>query len=127
MKRILEKHCCQKTTFYKEEKKPKHGKKCNPSKENNHLVYVFDDDNNSTTMYCLTEKINDDQFLCHIQGKFSVKMPLVPEYDWSHVGVYKIGPTSDEQTVINIKDISGKVLKVDNYLITCPLNVLHEQ
>lgn len=126
MKRLLEYHCCEKSTYYSPEKKPVPGKKFNPGKETNHLVYVHSE-NNKTTIYSIVEIIDDQTFRCNTQGKFAVKMQLTPEYDWSKVGVFRVGPISEEDHYILKKDIAGKVLKVKNYLITCPLNVLHEQ
>lgn len=122
VKRSLEHHVCEKTTFYDTYK----DNKKNPGKENNYLVYVFDE-NKELTMYIIKEKIDDQHFLCCKQGKYKVTMNLTPEYDWSTVGVYNVGPVSEETITIPIDKISGKVLKVNNYLITCPLNVLHEQ
>ena len=54
-------------------------------------------------------------------------MPLTPEYDWSTVGVFKVGAKSEETKIVKREEVKGKVLKVLGYLITCPLNVLHEQ
>ena len=127
VKRLLEFHTCEKQTFFSAEKKPKPGKKFNPGRENNHLVYVYKETTKATTMYSIIEIINENEFQCNIQGKFQVNMPLTPEYNWSTVGVYRKGPISEELHVINRKDISGKVIVVQDYLITCPLNVLHEQ
>ena len=126
VKRILEHHICKKTTFFAPEKKTKPGLKFNPGKENNHLIYVFNEDK-TTSMYSIVEIIDKNTFHCNPQGKFLVNMPLTPEYDWSTVGVFKEGPMSEDITVIRRKDICGKVMKVCGYLITCPLNVLHEQ
>ena len=126
VKRLLEHHTCEKTIFYKPEKKPVEGKINHPTKENNSLVYIFNE-NETITMYKINEIVNDQEFRCNIQGKFALTMEIAPEYNWSQVGVFKIGPISEEQYVINRNEISGKVLKVLGYLITCPNNVLHEQ
>lgn len=120
IKRLLEYHVCEKTTFFKPENKK------NPGKENNHLVYIFDE-NQKFTFYSIQEIIDDDHFRCYIQGKFNVKFALTPEYNWSNIGVFKAGPISEEFHVISREDISGKVIRVKEYLITCPNNVLHEQ
>ena len=121
MKRILEHHVCEKTTFYDVFKETE-----NNGKENNYLIYVYDE-NNTLTMYIIKEKISNTHFSCCKQGKFRAKIDLTPEYDWSKVGVYKVGPVSEERVLIPVDTISGKVIKVQNYLITCPNNVLHEQ
>ena len=125
MKRILEHHKCEKTTYFCPEKKPKPGVKFNPPKENNSLIYVYQ--NHSFHMYSIDEVVDDDNFRCKIQGKFRATMPLTPEYDWSKVGVFKVGPLSEETKMIRRSDVAGKVIRVKEYLITCPLNVLHEQ
>ena len=125
VKRLLEYHHCQKTTFYAPRKKPKPGKQFYTGKEDNSLIYTKNE-NGQIMMYCIVEKINDDEFLCNEQGKFNTTMALVPDYSWSSVGVFEEGPISEEIHKIERKNINGKVMKVQNYLITCPLNVLHE-
>ena len=126
VKRLLEHHVCEKSSFYSVEKQPKPGKKFNIPKENNHLIYTLDE-NYDVHIFIIDEIIDHEQFRCKIQGKFQMKINLRPEYNWSDVGVYKIGPISEELQVIQRKHIKGKVLKVNEFLITCPNNVLHEQ
>ena len=126
VKRLLENHHCEKTTFFNTEKKPQEGKKFNPPKENNHLIYTVSEDF-KIDMYEIDEIIDSNNFRCKMQGKFKLKIDLTPEYDWSHVGVYRTGPLSEEYEHVKRENIKGKVLKVNGYLITCPLNVLHEQ
>ena len=126
VKRMLESHHCEKSTFFCPEKKPVPGKKINPGKENNHLIYTLNEDY-AYEMYVIKEIVDYDTFKCHIQGKFPLKLQLTPEYKWSDVGVFKVGPISEEIVTIKRNDICGKVIKVKGYLITCPLNVLHEQ
>ena len=129
MKRAVEHHACEKTIFYDVEKTPVDGKPFTPGLENNSLIYITDEDNNHKfyKIICLN-KDDPDVFTCIKQGKFPFNTPLIPNMNWSQVGVYKLGPTSAEETLeIARNDISGKVLKVDNFLMTCPLNVLHEK
>ena len=123
VKRLLENHHCVKTTFYSSEKQ--HKENCHPGKENNSLIYTVSE-NKKIKMYTIVKTINENEFLCTEQGKFEMTMPLVPEYNWSSVGVFKEGPKSEDLQNIERKYICGKVIKVQNYLITCPLNVLHE-
>ena len=120
VKRILEHHHCEKTVYYCPEKKG------NPGKENNSRIYT-NDENGTLTMYEIFEVIDENSFRCYIQGKFDARFPLTPEYDWSKVGVFKLGPISEEIHIVHRDEISGKVIKVNNYLITCPINVLLEQ
>ena len=126
VKRILEHHECEKSTFFSVEKKPIPGKKFNTPKENNHVIYTISE-NYEIDMYEIEEIIDHEHFRCTIQGKFPFKSSLTPEYNWSSVGVYKIGPISEETRIIKRNEIRGKVLKVNGLLITCPNNVLHEQ
>ena len=121
VKRILESHHCEKTVYYCQEKVNQN----HPSKENNSLIYVHAQ--NGITMYKIIDTIDKDSYTCVIQGKFKAHFSITPEYDWSKVGVFKLGPLSDDKHVVNRSEISGKVIKVNNYLITCPTNVLIEQ
>ena len=121
MKRMLEFHSCEKNIYYCPE-----SQKTQTLKENNSLIYTYDE-NETLTMFKIVDKIDDNLFRCHKQGKFKAKTPLTPEYDWSEVGVFKVGPVSDEGHVVHKDTISGKVIKVNEHLITCPNNVLLEQ
>lgn len=128
MKRSLEHHKCEKTIFYDCKKKPVEGKPFLPGLENNYMIYVTDE-NNFHHFYQIIDRDpdNSDLFICIKQGKFPFKTPLITNLDWGQVGVYKLGPTSEEEhCLIAQHEISGKVMKVDNLLITFPLNVLRE-
>ena len=117
MKRYLENHNCEKSIFYDIEKS---------GKENNSLVYIFDE-NKKYNFYNIIEKIDDNNFLCNAQGRFIYKSDVLKDVDWEKVGVFKIGPYSNETFTIKRKQIHGKVLKVDQFFITCPNNVLREK
>ena len=125
VKRRLEPHHCEKTLYLAPKKTPKPGVKFNPGKESNHLVYVFKD--KKYEIYSIAKQIDQDHFECNVQGKFNLKFHLTPEYDWSKVGCFKIGPLSEETVTIKRSQIMGKVIIVDGNLITFPTNVLHEQ
>ena len=125
VKRLLEFHHCKKTTFYSAKKKPTLGNRFNPGKEDNSLIYILNEDQ-KIIVYSIAEKINENEFLCNEQGIFHYKTHLVQDYNWSSVGVFKQGPISEEKQKIETRNIQGKVMKVNNLLITCPLNVLHE-
>ena len=122
MKRMLEYHHCQKEIFYCPKKKNNR----NPGKENNSVIYTAKEQN-PLCIYSIIEIIDENSFLCNKHGKFRATFPLTPEYNWADVGVFKIGPMSEESCVVQKKDISGKVLSINGYFITCPINVLLEQ
>lgn len=90
------------------------------------MIYNLND-NNEYQFFNIIKKIDDNNFICNPQGKFPHKCPLTKDLDWSKVGVFKVGPYSDEEIVMNRKNIKGKVLKVNAFFLTCPNNVLREQ
>ena len=90
MKRILEFHSCEKKLFFS----PQKNNPTNPGKENNSLIYTYEDD--TLSIYSITEIIDDNNFNCNMQGKFKAHFSLTPEYNWSDVGVFRVGPTSEE-------------------------------
>ena len=125
MKRLLDYHCCEKTLFFKTSKQK--NQNSHPRKEDNSLIYVYD--NNKHNMYKIVNIPEDDpdNLICVPQGKFRVTFPLLPDASWDNVGVYRIGPTSSRQITIPRARVTGKVIKVSMYLITCPSNILREQ
>ena len=95
-------------------------------KEDNSLVYYVDE--NSEYNFFRIIKINEDGTLtCNPQGRHVFKFDLVPQLQRDKVGVFKVGPYSDEEIVLPRSKIQGKVLKVLDYFLTCPNNVLREQ
>ena len=117
MKRSLEYHCCEKTIFIQEQSK-------SDTMENNSLIYTYKE--NQHELYVIYE-INNDELICKRQGKFQYRSPILPNYDWKSVGVYRRGPIGSEYFTIKRNEIHGKYLIVLDVLITCPLNVLHEK
>ena len=120
VKRLLEPHQCEKKLFFRPQKNNV------TAKEDNSLIYTYTEDG-ELNIYKIIEKCEGGSFNCNMQGKFKANFPLTPEYNWSEVGVFKIGPVSEETFVVERNSISGKVLQVHGYLITCPTNVLTEQ
>lgn len=120
MKRLLEKHFCTKPVKYEKQKMT------NKGLENNSLVYTFVDKNYK--FYNIVKTNTDGSFQCSEQGKFPYDCTLTKnEINWSSVGVFKQGPSNSESKTIQKSEIKGKVIKVENLLITCPKNVLDEQ
>ena len=115
MKRISEYHTCQKSILYSTDK--------NTSMERNSLIYTFI--NNKYELYVINE-INGDQFTCNRHGKFEFKTPLLPNYDWRTIGVFRKGPIGPQSIVIPKTEVKGKCITVLNMIITLPNNVLLE-
>ena len=122
IKRQLQPHQCQSQIKYSEMPSPEN---MNIGKENNHSVYVLNDEGHS--MYNIIAKNDDNTFTCTKQGKYELEFKELKNLKWSSVGVYKLGPTCDQPVRIPVNEISGKVIHVHNYLITCPEHVLREK
>ena len=117
MKRCLDYHSCEKSIFFDVEKN---------GKENNSLIYYIDE-KGEYRFFKIINKINDNKFICNPQGRYVYKCNIMKDMKWEKIGVFKVGPFSSEEVVIERKDIEGKVIKVQNLFITCPNNILREQ
>ena len=115
LKRSLTPHKCENSIYYSAK---------NTCLENNSMIYIFED--LSHKMYKICE-VRDDFVVCYKQGRYKHTFEDLPTFDFSAVGVCKKGLLSEEQIVIPKEQIDGKVLEVDNLLITCPRNVLLEK
>ena len=116
LKRALCRHSCEKDIYLSN---------YDTALECNSLVYTYIND--EYNFYKILDVIDDVEILCQPQGKFMCEFKETPELCWSSVGVFKKGPTSTEMIKVPHKSIAGKVLKVGEYLITCPENVLKEK
>ena len=117
MKRVISPHCCKPSIYYSPKETPL---------ESNSLIYTFVDeeyhlfkiismDKDSNTMECL--KV----------GKYEATFEETPTLNWGKIGVFKCGGISDEIVSLHVNTIAGKVLRVDNLFLTCPINVLEEK
>jgi hypothetical protein len=118
LKRKLTSHCCSETIHYS----PK-----DTALECNSLVYKFVDGKHILYKILAIDKNYPNTLSCVRQGKFRYYSDHATDIDWSSVGVYKLGGLYDNVENVDRRDISGKILKVKNYLITCPLNILREK
>lgn len=115
IKRSIGHHCCEKSIEISNYE---------TSLQCNSLIYTF---NNRVYKFYRVKEVNEDNTLtCYEQGKNVVKMPEAKWLHWAQVGVYKQGILSSDPVTINVSDVCGKLLLVENYLITCPNNVLRE-
>lgn len=117
LKRALSYHCCENSIFYSERDTPL---------ESNNLIYCFEDLQHE--MYKII-KVEKDSLICYKQGKFDYKFKETASLNlnWSQIGVYKKGGVMETITVIPKKKVAGKVIKVGEFLITCPANILREK
>ena len=117
MKRKIGTHYCTKNIVFQERKDKE-------TRENNHTIYTLAE--NGHNFYTIIN-CNEDTFTCYKQGKFNATFNDVLKKNWNEVGVYKLGPVCDVPVTVNKKDIAGKVIRVNNHLITCPIELLLEQ
>ena len=115
LRRSLAHHCCQNSLFFSSN---------DTSLECNSLIYCFI--NNTHVIYSI-QSIDGDIFSCFIHGRFPCHFNDTSCLPWSSIGVYKLGPLSNTIVLVKRSDVCGKVLKVMNYLVTCPQNVLREK
>lgn len=115
LKRILSNHVCSETIYFSEK---------DTAMESNSLIYVYE--NCTHVIYKIKSK-EKDLLLCNQLGNHPISLPNTTMLDWATVGVYRKGGLSSIDVVINKNKVSGKVIKVENLLITCPLNILREK
>ena len=115
LKRILSKHVCEETIFFRAKDTPL---------ECNSIIYVYE---NSKHLVYKIKTIHNDIFICNQIGNHEINLPNTEMLNWSSVGVYRKGGMSSVNVNIDRKDVAGKVLIVEKYLITCPNNILREK
>ena len=115
LKRTLSHHVCEEKMILKEK---------DTALECNSLIYVYE--NNSHVIYKI-KSIDNETLTCNQLGNFEIELPCTPMLNWSTVGVYRKGGLSSVDVNITRDRVKGKVIKIDKYLVTCPLNILREK
>ena len=118
MRRSLNHHCCISSIHLS----PK-----DTQLECNSLIYTFDNDRYTLYLIESIDVHNDDNLNCYRLGRYPVNFQDAPLLNWESVGVFRIGGISEDCTTIQRSAVKGKVLKVLNFYITCPSNVLREK
>ena len=115
LRRAISFHCCKTSIFYSEK---------DTSLECNSLIYCYD--GSIHKMYKI-DSINGNYLYCFEQGRYPVKFSELPTLCWNAVGVYRFGPTGTDLISIAKSNVTGKVLKICDLLITCPNIILREK
>ena len=115
LKRSLSHHQCENTLFFSEKDTPL---------ECNSLVYSYK--HHEHKMYKIIS-VEKDNLLCYPQGRYECSFREVSDLNFASIGVYKKGGVSEEPVIVPKYEVSGKVMLVGDYLITCPKNVLNEK
>ena len=117
LKRQLPHKKCQIRIRYRDKESPK-------SSDIN--IYIY---KNGTYKFYVIKKVNQDgSFLCNRLGKRTFN-PTETESDnlnWSSVGVFQLSMETEQQAIFKKSEITGKAIIVNNYIMTCPTNVLQE-
>ena len=115
LKRMLGNHVCQEKIFYSEK---------DTALECNSLIYTYE--NNVHLIYKI-QSIENNDFICNQLGNHPIEFPCTNMLNWASVGVYRKGGLSSENVVVKREQVAGKVLKVKNVLLTCPVNIMREK
>lgn len=115
LKRVLSYHSCELPIFYSNK---------NTALENNSLIYCWR--YNTHHIYQINE-VKEEYFICNVVEKSNHVFEEIHRLDWSKIGVYVKEIVTENLVFINKKDVSGKVLEVQKFLITCPTNILGEK
>ena len=115
IKKFLVKHYCSPITIISEN---------DTALECNSLIYTYIDGN-----YKIYQVISQSEeiYNCHTMGKLPVSFKELPLINWSSIGVFRKGGLSNTIKAVSKSDFKGKVLKISNFLITCPINILDEK
>lgn len=118
LKRQLSYHCCAPSmtcTNYETDM------------ERNNLIYTYI---HQTYEFYRIVEVEDDVFLCKKIEKQTHKFPETPTLKWEKVGLFKVSdPMVESNVLVKIphNSVAGKLIKVQNLMITCSKNVLDEK
>ena len=115
LRRSLGQHTC----------KPKIVFKLNDtSLECNNLIYTFRF--GEYHLYKIVH-ISETEFNCVKIKTANISFTGAANLPWKKVGVFKLDSVTDEVVKIKPNVVAGKVVKVNNVLLTCPINILDEK
>ena len=117
LKRSLETHFCEIKIHYTD---------YDTALECNTLIYTFIDLKHY--LYKIVQKKDDDLHCREIEVLPAIFSEVSKKLDWAKVGVFKEVGTKDSAMVhLNVNNVHGKVVRVGEYLITCPESILKEK
>lgn len=118
IKRAITNHCCVQDIYISNK---------DTAMECNSLIYCFRND--KYEMYKVKDMIDKNTFICNEIDKMNYSFQETPELNWSLVGVFKKSASEEqhEDVVIEREEVKGKIVMVNDFLITCPSNVLREK
>ena len=115
IKRVITHHQCANDIYISEKE---------TAMEANNLIYCYR--HMEYTVYKVMS-VDSDMLSCYLYETLPCSFIETPELPWNMIGVFKKGMIVEENVIIMKKDVKGKVIAVEDLLITCPLNVLREK
>lgn len=114
LKRALDHHVCKPKLLFTNYE---------TSLECNNLIYTY---TNKMYNFYRIEEITGNKLNCVKIVTSDMSYPSVPNLNWRSVGHVKLEQITSEKKMIDSK-FAGKVIKVNDTLVTCPRNVLQEK
>ena len=94
--------------------------------ECNNLIYTFT--HHAYALYKVIDVLNEEEILqCHKITTSDAFFEDAPNLDWRNVGVFQLESIGSTIHNISQKYVCGKLIKINDLLITCPNNVLDEK
>lgn len=115
IKRVLSKHKCENEIYFSEKESPM---------EQNNMIYCFEQ---KTYFIYKIIAVEPNVLICHSVGKKKCFFRETPNLPWEKIGVFLKGEEEEIPVHICKSTVKGKVLIVNDFMITCPINVLHEK
>ena len=115
LKRNLSKHTCRPIITYTD---------YDTSLECNTLIYTYR--LQTYHVYKIVE-ITGDEINCVPLITEEQEFEDTPNIVWENVGVFKFKEEGTETKQIRLNDIAGKIIKINDLLITCPKEILEEK
>lgn len=114
--RTLTKHRCNPQIIFKKKE---------TALECDTLIYTY---NHQMYKFFQIVDIHENDLTCvKIRTSPSVRYKETPTLKWERVGHFKLEEITDEIVRIKPETIAGKAIKINECLITCPINVLDEK
>ena len=116
LKRVISNHNCETSIHYSAKDTPM---------ECNSLIYTFQF--HEYKLYKIVSIDGNDMTCKKIKFHANALFPETPTLKWNLVGVFQLEEITEEEKIVSRSNVKGKVILVDNFLITCPKNILQEK
>ena len=115
LKRVIGHHCCKPSIFYSTNES---------GLETNCYIYTYSE---FEYHFYKIISIEENSMTCLMVEKHEKHFPETPNLNWGKVGVFTAGNVTEDIVSIEKNDIAGKIIRVRDLFLTCPINVLEEK